>query len=84
MNNNFHIGWCPFCNQGWIDIEKDTLDGKFFLLCQECDTTWDSPIDFKQGKLTNIKPLGKLEIPLLSEIQQLGWDKWLVSLDDTL
>jgi hypothetical protein len=82
MNNNFHIGWCPFCNQGWVDVVKDPLHNRLFLFCNECETTWDNPVDFKLDKPINIEHLTKIIDPSFSEVQQLGWDKWLITLDD--
>jgi len=84
MGNNFHIGWCPFCNQGWVDIVKDSVNNELFLLCNECDTTWSSPIDVKLDKPANIEPINKIEIPSLTEIQEIGWDKCLVSINNLL
>ena len=77
MENNFHVGWCPFCNQGWINIYKDSGNDKFLLLCDECDTIWDDP---KFGTNNSIKYnlVETLKIPSMKELQEIEWDKFLI------
>lgn len=79
MNNDFHIAWCPFCNQGWVNVIKDSGNKKLLLLCYECDTTWDNPIDAGLNEPMNYNLVGKLELPSIKEIQEIGWDKLLIS-----
>lgn len=81
-NNNHHIAWCPFCNQGWVDIIKDSLTNKLFLLCNECDTLWADPIDLKSDNPLVSKIEIKIEEPSLEEIKESGWNKFLISIDD--
>jgi hypothetical protein len=81
MNNKFHIGWCPFCNQGWIDIVKDSSQNRMLLLCDECFTTWDNPTDIQLNNPMKYELLNKLETPSLNEIQEMGWDKLIISID---
>ena len=79
MENNFHIAWCPFCNQGWVDIVKDPPNDELFLLCNECDTIWDKPIDIKLCNPNLDKSVNKAETPSTTEVKEVGWDKWLIS-----
>ena len=37
------IGWCGFCNQGWLEIMKTTKTNKLIIACSECSTIYDSP-----------------------------------------
>jgi hypothetical protein len=78
-DNHFHISWCPFCNHGWVDIIKDSGNDKMFLLCYECDTTWNSPEDIIEDNPVEYNLVGNLKIPSLKEIQEIGWDKFLIS-----
>lgn len=82
MGNNFHIAWCPFCNQGWVNVVKDSGNNKILLSCDECDTTWLAPSDIALDNPTNYNFVGKLEMPSLEEVQQIGWDKLLVNKDE--
>ncbi|GGB27778.1 MULTISPECIES: hypothetical protein [Mucilaginibacter] len=71
-NSNYHVAWCPFCNQGWVDIIKDSLTSKLFLLCAECDTLWDDPIDVELGNPIVSKMEINMEEPILKEIKDNG------------
>ena len=77
MGNNFHVAWCPFCSQGWVEIIKDSGNNKLLLICAECYTTWDKPIDIELNKSISYEFVGKVEIPALNEIQEIEWDKLL-------
>jgi hypothetical protein len=83
MNNNFHIGWCPFCNQGWVNVVKNSALDKLFLLCEECDTIWDNPDDLKLDNPITREFEDKLELPSTIEVQKIGWDKLIISIRDT-
>jgi hypothetical protein len=77
----FHIGLCPYCaQQGFINIVKKTGKDRLILFCDECYTTWESPQDVKMDKpLVSYEPVGELKDPLLSEIQSIGWDIFIIS-----
>lgn len=78
MIDNFNVAWCPFCNQGWVEIVKDSSNNKLLLLCGECDTTWENITDIKSGSPMNYRFTGNLQIPSINEIKQIGWDKLLI------
>ena len=31
---------CGFCGQDWLRQYRDTIDGKLFLICPECESVW--------------------------------------------
>lgn len=77
--NEFKVGWCPICNQGWQVIVKDTDTEKLFIMCEECLSLWDHPLNIKMGK----KALDKNNwidevIPTYREIERAGWVRYLV------
>lgn len=79
----YHVGWCPYCDRGWIDIQKNALDNRLFLLCDECDTIWRDPEYLILGEPTVPRIQIKInEAPSLKEIEDVGWDKFLISIDD--
>jgi len=81
MSYEFKVGWCPFCNQGWAEIEKDIRHDELIIVCSECDTVWKSPQDFK-----NNEPLRgyqhddsfRTSKPTENEIQQKGWEPYIL------
>lgn len=83
MNSNFHVGWCPFCNQGWIDIVKEADSNKLFLLCMECDTLWEKPEDIEIARPLVDYHFSGVSIELeLKEIEVRGWTDFLITLDN--
>jgi len=81
-DNNYHVAWCPFCNQGWVDIIKDALSDELLLMCNECDTLWGQPIDVKLSNPLIRETEIKVVEPSLVEITEMGWDRFLISIDD--
>jgi transcription elongation factor Elf1 len=78
MQNKLHIGWCPFCDQGWVNAVKDSGNSKIFLLCYECDTIWDTHENFLLGESNNYNLVGEVEIPSPKDIEDYGWDKLII------
>lgn len=78
MNENLHVAWCPYCNQGWVDIEKDSGNGTLLLVCEECDTTWEKPTDIELDNPIHYEFTGNLKTPSINEIKEIGWDKLLI------
>jgi hypothetical protein len=37
------IGTCPLCGQGRLIIARDNALGDLYVLCEECESEWDSP-----------------------------------------
>lgn len=78
--NEFIVGWCPICNQGWQVIIRDTITGKLFVLCEECLSLWINPTDAKthQKALVGKNDLIE-EIPSHEDIEKAGWSRYLMS-----
>ena len=79
MKNTLHIGWCPNCNHGWVDIVKDSNHARLLLLCDECDTVWEKPEDISLNKPATDILTGLISAPTLEEVQRVEWDKYIVS-----
>jgi formate dehydrogenase maturation protein FdhE len=43
MKNYAVIGNCPLCGQGRLIIAKDDTTGALYVLCEECESEWESP-----------------------------------------
>lgn len=78
--NEFKVGWCPICNQGWQVIIVDIVTGKLFVQCEECLSLWDNPGDVKipQKALSNSNDLIE-DIPLYEEIVREGWEEYFIT-----
>lgn len=45
MKNYAVIGLCPVCSQGRLIVARDLDSGVLYVLCEECESEWDSPSD---------------------------------------
>jgi hypothetical protein len=79
MNNDFNVAWCPFCNQGWVQIVKDSSNGKLALLCQECDTVWANPEDLQLNEPFRYLFQGMAIKPSFDEILNVEWDRYIIN-----
>jgi len=43
MKNYAAIGTCPVCGQGRLIIARDNASQDLYVLCEECESEWDSP-----------------------------------------
>ncbi len=77
MADKYHkIGWCPICNQGWIEIVKEKKTGALFLCCDECGGEWANPDDI--GNRGTRDKFGQVTEPTISEIRAKGWEKYII------
>ncbi|WDU78851.1 hypothetical protein [Lysinibacillus sp. G01H] len=51
MMYEFKVGWCPFCDQGWVEIVKNQMTEELLLCCNECDTNWNNYDEFKKDDI---------------------------------
>ena len=77
MNLSYYIGTCPFCdNQGRAFIVKEISTKQLLVLCEECDTVWDSPQKFLQNdpNIAKTQNGNRIEDVNFEEIKKEGWD----------
>jgi hypothetical protein len=43
MKDHAAIGTCPLCGQGRLLIARDNRSQKLYVLCEECESEWQSP-----------------------------------------
>ena len=77
MNYEFKIGWCPFCDQGSAEIVKDVKTETLLIICSECDTQWNCPLDYQNNKPQNRITSNQVFKPSIEEIKMKDWDKYL-------
>jgi len=82
MKYEFKVAWCPYCDQGWVEIVKSVISGKLCLVCSECDTVWSKPEDVRLDHPAIDQEIGRVEVPTLEVIQAAGWDKNIMKDDN--
>lgn len=79
MNYEYKVAWCPYCDQGWVEIVQDSITEKLLLLCSECDTVWEKPEDIALDKpSTGHLVINLVKKPVLADIQAIGWDQNII------
>jgi len=77
MVYNNKVKWCPVCNQGWIEIVKETETGSLYLCCTECETEWANPSDIQVENGTQAH-YSSCADPTSEEIEAMNWDRFIM------
>lgn len=72
----FKVTWCRVCDQGWVEIVKETQNSTLLLQCSECLSQWSTPgalenQEFMEDEVT-------VSNPTYDEVKSLGWDKYVL------
>lgn len=70
----FKVAWCKVCDQGWVTIVKDKGKNQFYVQCSECYSEWDHPLHAQLN--INLKETVDSSF---EEIQEIGWDEYIIS-----
>ena len=76
---SYKVGWCKNCNQGWLVVAKEIASAKFWIMCDECFTLYDTPKEMTDGICPQqpYKMDGRCESPSMGEITAIGWDSYV-------
>ena len=78
MEYEYKVAWCPFCEQGWVEIVKNTADEHLWLCCAECFTFWEKPEDIAAEKPALNISLELVVPPTRQEVEHAGWDGHII------
>jgi hypothetical protein len=70
---NHSFGDCPICGQGQLVVMKSTSTGQLLLMCDDCESQWQSPDaaqSFENALSNEIRDVQKAS---LNEIKEIGW-----------
>jgi hypothetical protein len=82
MARHYHVGWCPFCNQGWQVVVRDRNTHGLFIRCQECLSEWDSPEAAKGRKLAVFQKHESEGYATREDLLAHSWDQYVENLGD--
>ena len=77
MSNDFHVAWCPFCNQGFVNIVKNSNTDELILECDECYSYWLRPDNIQTDNSVPYHKEDKIIDPSLEDIRQNDWEKYI-------
>ena len=76
MKNFNKVGNCDIC-EGNIIIVKEPKFNILLVMCDECQSEWNSPEDFLSGKPVITDEHEKVVDASIQEIINNGWDKYI-------
>lgn len=78
-DNYFKVAWCPICEQGWVEIVKDIDTNKLYVLCDECENEWETPMDINKTNAQTEIVNNRVTSPSLEEIKKINWEKYILT-----
>ena len=78
----YHIGWCPVCNQGWQEVLRDRSTHDLFIRCDECLVEWDLPVAAKDPHLGVFQKHGPSAYATREDLVAHSWDQYVENLGD--
>ncbi|MDF2013857.1 hypothetical protein [Priestia megaterium] len=75
------VAWCPQCDQGWVQIYKDKRTKELFVVCDECESSWEHPTDAEKNNISTLifDTDIEIEIPTEQEVRLKKWDKYIIN-----
>ena len=68
---------CPICSQGRLIVARDLETDAFFILCEECDSAWESPEDSSDIGKTSLVEHSKADLLERDSLVGHPWQKYL-------
>jgi hypothetical protein len=76
MSEPILFGECAICRQGLLVAVKDNASGKLLLMCDDCESQWDSPessCSFSNALTFEIKAVRNATE---DDVQAAGWSPY--------
>jgi hypothetical protein len=65
---------CPACAKGRLFVERRFEDGRLFLECEECYTSWEAPEQLDRPGFSGVPVVS--DYASVEEIRKAGWSKY--------
>lgn len=66
---------CPICEQGRLFVTKNQDTGMLFLLCEECESAWQTPEEIDVKKHYDFQGM-KIHRADLEDIENYAWSHY--------
>ncbi len=77
MKNLAWVGQCPVCVQGRQVIARENDTEKMYVVCEDCESEWDTPQDAKAKKAPSRDIFGASTFLSRDEIAGHPWEEFL-------
>ena len=83
MAEYYHAGECPSCGQGLLLMVKSPSTGSLLVMCDECETQWESPEAAFSGRFIDRAAAQHVEPAGLVDIENKGWRAFVRNIGST-
>jgi hypothetical protein len=66
-------GYCPVCGQGRQLVAREHSTGSLYVLCEDCESEWDSPDDVSDAERAHRDTHGRSSYVTIREMQSHSW-----------
>ncbi len=70
---NYTFGECPICRQGKLLAVKRVSTGQLFIMCDDCESQWQSPDDARSFENAFSEEVRDIQKTSFDEIKAAGW-----------
>ncbi|MET0053084.1 MAG: hypothetical protein ABW095_18660 [Candidatus Thiodiazotropha sp.] len=77
--SEYYIDECPICRQGALIVVKTKDRNAFFVMCDDCESQWESPEEAIRGAEPLSDEVGVVDATL-EEIEKQGWIGYIKNL----
>ncbi|MCK7544073.1 hypothetical protein MLC59_07815 [Marinobacter bryozoorum] len=67
------IGECPVCRQGELIVVKDPAREMLLVICDDCESQWDSPENAVKGGPPLMDEAESLQDASYGDLENAGW-----------
>lgn len=71
------IGTCRICGQGRLLIARENASGKLYVLCEDCESEWQSPHDSRDIEKASRNHFGQSTFLSRDELIGHPWETFL-------
>ena len=64
---------CPVCGQGRLLVAVSTILGELFVMCEDCESEWESPVTAKASKPPTRDKFGFLKFADIDDLTEHPW-----------
>lgn len=76
MANEYRIGECPHCRQGFLIVCTDPATSNLYACCDDCESLWDNPEAALRGD-DPVSDIQELRDAAWSEIESTEWEAFV-------
>jgi len=73
------VGNCRLCGQGRLIVAKETTTSDLYILCEECESEWESPDATVDSAKATLMKHGQSTLLTREDLATHAWRRFLIS-----